>query len=47
MSNATEIPIQGYKLYMSQSTGVYSLIYDGSLNPLQRFYLVTNLTTGE
>lgn len=42
----TEIPIQGYKLYMSNGTGVYSLIYDGELNPLQRSYTVTGLTTG-
>jgi len=30
----TEIPIQGYRLYISSGTGVYTMIYDGSLNPL-------------
>lgn len=46
-SSATEILIAGYRLYMSRSTGVYTMIYNGDLNPLQRSYLVTNLTTGE
>jgi hypothetical protein len=29
-----EIPIQGYRLYMSSGTGVYTMIYNGFLNPL-------------
>lgn len=33
-SASTEVPIQGYRLYMSNGTDVYSLIYDGELNPL-------------
>ncbi len=31
---------------MSNGTGVYTLIYDGSLNPLQRSYLVQGVVTG-
>ena len=42
----TEIPVQGYKLYMSNGTGVYFVIYDGKLNPLQRKYQVPGVVTG-
>ncbi len=43
----TEIPIQGYRLYMSSGTGVYTMVYNGELNPLQRQITVKNLTTGQ
>jgi hypothetical protein len=31
---------------MSAGTGVYVMVYDGELNPLQRQITVRNLTTG-
>jgi hypothetical protein len=34
-STATEVPILGYKLYMSQGTSEFTLIYS-ELNPLVR-----------
>jgi len=45
-SAATEVPILGYKLFMSASTGSFSLVYDGSRNPVLRQYTVPNTTTG-
>lgn len=44
---ATEIPIQGYKLYIDYGDGEYVNVYDGSRNSLQRSYNVTGLSTGE
>jgi len=31
---------------MSSGTGVYTMVYNGELNPLQRQITVRNLTTG-
>ena len=45
-SSMTEIPIQGYRLYMNDGSGAFTLVYDGSLNPLQRYYIVSGLITG-
>jgi len=42
----TEVPILGYKLYMSEGTSEYKLIYANIYNSLIREYNVTNLTTG-
>jgi len=42
----TEVPILGYKLYISvNATGEYTLLYSNQ-NPLLRHYNATNLVTG-
>jgi hypothetical protein len=46
-SNATEVPILGYRLYMSEGTSQFKLIYNNSVNPLINSYNVTALTTGK
>ena len=46
-SSIGDIPILGWKVYqISKGTGVSSLVYDGSLNPLTTSFNVTSLTTG-
>lgn len=45
-SSPTQVPILGYKLYMSEGTSEYQLIYSENKNPLIREFNVTNLTTG-
>jgi hypothetical protein len=46
-STATEIPVSGYHLYMSNNvTGDFLLIYNGSLNALQREFEARELETG-
>jgi len=46
-STATEIPVSGYHLYMSSNvTGNFVLIYNGSLNALQREFEARELETG-
>jgi hypothetical protein len=45
-SAATEVPILGYKLYRSQGTSEFALIYS-ELNLLVRFMDVTGLQTGQ
>jgi hypothetical protein len=45
-SPATQVPILGYKLYMSKGTSEYELIYSQNQNPLVRYFNVTGLTTG-
>ena len=45
---AGDIPILGYKLYMiEKGSGVETLVYDGSLNPLTTQYSVSGLVPGE
>jgi hypothetical protein len=46
-SPATQVPILGYKLYISASTSEYELIYEELQNPLIREFNATGLTTGE
>ena len=45
-SLATETPIIGYSLYMSEATGEYNVVYSSSQNSLLREFNVTALTTG-
>ena len=45
-SQPSEVPILGYKLYMSVGTQQYRLIYSNDKNPLLREFNVTNLTSG-
>ena len=45
-SEATETPIIGYKLYMSEGTDQYEVVYSNSQNALLREYELTGLTTG-
>jgi hypothetical protein len=45
-STATEVPVIGYKLYMSAGTDEYSVVYSDEQNALLREYTVANLTTG-
>jgi hypothetical protein len=42
----TQVPITGYKLYMSQGTSEYSVIYSDLQNPLIREFNATGLQTG-
>ena len=45
---AGDIPIVGYRLYMiAKGSGVETLVYDGSLNPLTTQYSVSGLTPGD
>lgn len=46
-SIATEVPILGYKLYMSEGTSQYKVIYNNTVNPLINEFNVTGLTTGK
>lgn len=45
-SPATQVPILGYKLYMSAGTSEYELIYSEQQNPLIREFNATGLKTG-
>lgn len=45
-SMPTEVPILGYKLFMSAGTEEYELIYEAQ-NPLIRYYNTTGLRTGQ
>jgi hypothetical protein len=45
-STATEVPVLGYKLYMSAGTDEYSVVYSDAQNSLLREYTASNLTTG-
>lgn len=39
--------MEGYRLYMSEGTnGDFKLVYNGTLNALQKYFDTTNLTTG-
>jgi hypothetical protein len=40
---ATESPITGYRLYMSQSTDQYEVIYEDTKNSLKRDFNATDL----
>ena len=45
-SAATQVPILGYKLYISKGTSEYELVYSESNNPLIREFNATGLETG-
>ena len=45
-SAATQVPILGYKLYMSKGTSEYELVYHENNNPLIREFNATGLETG-
>jgi hypothetical protein len=43
----SDVPMSGYMLYVDDGlTGVYNLVYDGSLNPAQVTYRVNDLVPG-
>jgi len=43
---ATQVPILGYKLYLSAGTSQYNLVYNNTRNPLITEFNITGLTTG-
>lgn len=46
-STATEIPVSGYLLHMSEGTaGDFQLVYNGTRNALQRHFTTPDLTVG-
>ncbi len=47
MIYVSDLPISGYLLYVDDGlTGVFSLVYDGSLNPKTVSYRVNDLVPG-
>lgn len=46
-SAVTDTPIIGYKLYMSEATGEYRVVYENSQNALLRETELTDLITGQ
>ena len=44
---ATQVPILGYKLFLSAGTSQYTLVYNNTRNPLITEYNITGLMTGQ
>ena len=44
---ATQVPILGYKLYLSAGTSQYTMIYNNTRNPLITEFEIEGLVTGQ
>ena len=46
-SSESEVPVEGYMLYMSEGlAGNFELVYNGTQNALKRHFVAANLTIG-